>query len=77
MTTARLTSCVWIPDLGLPPWCSQEKWLAHVERDETPMRGAQHAAKDRDEAIDIAFKMSASWGPQEEIRDPREQGRLF
>lgn len=38
MTTATLTSCTWIPDLGLPSWCSSAKWLATVDRDETPMR---------------------------------------
>ena len=72
---ARLTSVTWIPDLGLPDWCSSKKWIADVKREDG--NGGSGIGKDRDGAIDQAFKLSASWGPQEEERGPREQGELF
>ena len=72
---ARVTDVTWIPDLGLPAWCSPSEWMVNVTREDRNGGIGRH--KDRDNAINQAFELSASWGPQEEEREPPQQGQLF
>ena len=60
---AQLTDIVWIPDLGLPDWCSSKEWIATVRRADGD--GGIGRDRDRDMAVSKAFDLVA------------EQGRLF
>jgi len=72
---AKVESVYWIPDMGLPSWCSSKEWLVSVRRDDK--NGGIGRNKNKDKAIQQAFELSASFGQQEEIREPREQGQLW
>ena len=71
---ARVESIYWIPDMGLPSWCSSKEWLVSVRRDD--MNGGVGRGKNKDKAIEKAFELSASFGPQKEIRPEQEQPGL-
>ena len=66
---ARLTDLTWIPDLGLPAWCSSPEWMASVTREDGDGGIGRH--KDREVAIEQAFRLSATWGLQDEQWGPQ------
>lgn len=59
---------IWIPDAGLPSWCSRNEWLAHVVG---PDHGGFGSSKDKEAAIIQAYTLAGLTQP------PRRQGELF